>query len=110
MIVIHSSLHSHRTLVAEIQSKFVVVVTDKIVGYARTGVKIGGMFRTMTAQRVWVGFTVPELRPIAPIVSPDKLALELVGERGFEPPTPWSRRLVSRRINTLAVFAWSGIR
>ena len=31
-----------------------------------------------------------------------KLWKTLVGERGFEPPTPWSRRLVSRRINSLA--------
>jgi len=34
----------------------------------------------------------------------------LVGERGFEPPTPWSRRLVSRRINTLAPFGCVHIR
>jgi len=40
--------------------------------YARTGVKIDGMFRTMTAQRVGLSFTLPELRPIAPTVSSDK--------------------------------------
>ena len=33
-----------------------------------------------------------------------KCSKRLVGERGFEPPTPWSRRLVSRRINNLAMF------
>jgi hypothetical protein len=33
-----------------------------------------------------------------------KCLKKLVGERGFEPPTPWSRRLVSRGINMLAQF------
>jgi hypothetical protein len=32
--------------------------------YARTGVKIDSMFRTMTVQRVGLGFTLPELRPL----------------------------------------------
>jgi integrase len=34
--------------------------------YSRSGVKIDSLFRTMTAQRVGLGFTMPDLRPIAP--------------------------------------------
>jgi hypothetical protein len=49
--------------------------------YARTGVKIGGMFVAVTAQRVGLGITVPELRPIGPTVSSDKCFRIGRGER-----------------------------
>jgi len=66
--------HLDKELVPEILVHIWMGHSNKDISqrYARTGVKIDGMFRTMTAQRVGLGFTLPELRPIAPTVSSDK--------------------------------------
>jgi predicted small metal-binding protein len=66
--------HLDKELVPEILVHIWMGHSNKDISqrYARTGVKIDGMFRTMTAQRVGLGFTLPELRPIAPTVSSNK--------------------------------------
>ncbi len=66
--------HLDKELVPEILVHIWMGHSNKDISqrYARTGVKIDGMFRTITAQRVGLGFTLPELRPIAPTVSSDK--------------------------------------
>ncbi len=75
--------HLDKELVPEILVHIWMGHSNKDISqrYARTGVKIDGMFRTMTAQRVGLGFTLPELRPIAPTVSSDKCFRIGRGER-----------------------------
>jgi predicted small metal-binding protein len=62
--------HLDKELVPEILVHIWMGHSNKDISqrYARTGVKIDGMFRTMTAKGVGLGFTLPELRPIAPTV------------------------------------------
>ncbi len=58
--------------------------------YSRSGVKIDSLFRTMTAQRVGLGFTLPDLRPIAPKATDAKCVKTWSGREdlNLRPPGP----------------------
>jgi integrase len=62
-------------------------ITDK---YALEGVKRDTLFRTITAQKAGLGFTLPELRPIAPTVSSAKCLKDWSGREdlNLRPPGP----------------------
>jgi hypothetical protein len=40
--------------------------------YSRSGVRIDSLFRTITAQKVGLGFQLPDLRPVAPTLTDAK--------------------------------------
>ena len=62
-------------------------ITDQ---YALEGIKRDTLFRTMMAQKAGLGFTVPELRPIAPNVSDRMLLKDWSGREdlNLRPPGP----------------------
>ena len=66
---------------------------DQVNGYQQTQASIQTVLIAQDATRTQNSmFGIRNLRKPRELSQPNQL--DMVGERGFEPPTPWSRRLV----------------